>query len=757
MRLEPNTSLTGIILKESVEYTLDSYEKHFVPEPGYNDPCCSNEQNCISEYFQSSKDEPIIIQELTSSSTFVQPTSWLSEYIGSAEDEPITIHELTSPSMSVQPGQHINSSSTDGILFSEDQNSTSLVKPTNEYSSDDELIADPHYIPENNSVLMTNNNSTSKSTLERKKSRQQLKKTPDTRKARELRKKNRNSGKSYVTKNGKIIPERPFQPLPLCRAKCKTKITESQLKAIFSEYWSLGSYDKRAAYIASLFTIHDKKSQRPRTDDPDKEKFRLKTYKYFLRIDGSHISVCRKCFLVTFNETDNFIKVIALKKRASPAETKTDSAQGTNIPPNKWSEEKLEEVSKHILSFPSYESHYSRAQTNKKFLPSHLTLEAMYSLYKESYQNPVSYPYYRSEFHKLNLSFKKPQTDTCHKCDKFVMLLKCSDGTEKESAEIEKENHMISAEQAYQNKKQDKLLAQKTKEMKCFTFDLQQCLPTPLLKSSVAFYKRQLWTFNLTVMDENGKSKHFMWHECIAKRGANEVGSCLYKVFLELPPEVTHVVLYSDTCGGQNKNSHISSMIMSILQSSDVNVQVVDHKFMVPGHTHMEVDVAHSMIEKKKKRSHIEIFLPHDWYQLVRSTSSKFEVVEMARKDFFDFASLLKGPLVSRKKDDQGEPFRWHDVQWLHYRKENNGKIFFKKSLNTEEPFKEISFIRRNGLGNLVPPLKYKADVPINKEKKKDLLDLLPLIPTTFHGFYENLPSSETALLDYPGIDEDIN
>ncbi|XP_050512967.1 uncharacterized protein LOC126888649 [Diabrotica virgifera virgifera] len=604
MRLETNSSFTGMLLNESVEYTLDSYETPFVPELGYNDPCCSNntEQNFVSEYLQSAQDEPIIIQELTSSSTVVQPTSWLSEYVESAEDEPKTIQELTSPSMSFQPEQHKNSNSTDGILFSEDQNSNLLVKPTNEDGSDDELIEDPHYIPESNTVLMTNENTTRKRRLERKRSRQQLEKLPDTRKARELRKKNRNSGKSYVTKKGKIIPERPFQTLPLCRAKCKTKITESQLKEIFSEYWSLGSYDKRAAYIASLFTIHDKKSHRPRTDDPDKEKYRLKTNKYFLRINGSHISVCRKCFLVTFNETDKFLKVIALKKRASPGETKTDSFQGKNIPLNKWSEKKLEEASKHILSFPSYESHYSRGQTNKKFLPSHLTLEAMCSLYKESHQNPVSYPYYRTEFHKLNLSFKKPQTDTCHKCDKFVMVLKCTDGADKESAAIEKENHIISAEQAYQAKKQDKLLAQKTKEMKCFTFDLQQCLPTPFLKSSVAFYKRQLWTFNLTVMDENGKSKHFMWHECTAKRGANEVGSCLYKVCLELPPEVTHVVLYSDTCGGQNKNSHISSMIMSILQRSDVNVQVVDHKFMVPGHTHMEVDVAHSMIEKKKEK-----------------------------------------------------------------------------------------------------------------------------------------------------------
>ena len=83
----------------------------------------------------------------------------------------------------------------------------------------------------------------------------------------------------------------------------------------------------------------------------------------------------------------------------------------------KWGVEKLLGVKNHILSFPSYESHYTRKVNDKKYLPSHLTIHKVYDLYKEITVNLVSCKYYSAEFHKLKLTFKKPKIDTCHKCD----------------------------------------------------------------------------------------------------------------------------------------------------------------------------------------------------------------------------------------------------------------------------------------------------------------------------------------------------
>lgn len=207
----------------------------------------------------------------------------------------------------------------------------------------------------------------------------------------------------------------------------------------------------------------------------------------------------------------------------------------------------------HILSFPSYESHYTRRTNSTKYFPPHLNLQIMYNLYAEKVENPASRKIYEREFHALKLAFKKPQVDTCHKCDILNMKLKIAPTEETSIIENEIKNHQESADLAYKTKANDKEACKVDNRKKCFSFDLQQCLPTPSLVSSVAFYKRQLWTYNLTIYDnETGQSYNHMWHEATAGRGANEIASCLFHHLGKLPSTIEEVIFYSDTCGGQN-------------------------------------------------------------------------------------------------------------------------------------------------------------------------------------------------------------
>ena len=137
---------------------------------------------------------------------------------------------------------------------------------------------------------------------------------------------------------------------------------------------------------------------------------------------------------------------------------------------------------------------------------------------------------------------------------------------QKKILQEELNNHLVSADLAYESKRVDKIMAINDPTIKCYTFNLQQCLPTPDLHTSVAFYKRLYWTFNLTIIDLSSKTTTcYLWHESIAKRRVNEIASCVFKEFINLSDTIETVILYSDTCASQNKNSHVFVMFTYLL------------------------------------------------------------------------------------------------------------------------------------------------------------------------------------------------
>ena len=84
------------------------------------------------------------------------------------------------------------------------------------------------------------------------------------------------------------------------------------------------------------------------------------------------------------------------------------------------------------------------------------------------------------------------------------------------------------------------------------------------------------------------------------------------------------MTFYSDSSGGQNKNSRATATFLTVMASG--KIKQIDHKIMVVGHTHMEVDTDHSLLERKKKQRSVPIYLSHNWYQLIRLILSKFKV-----------------------------------------------------------------------------------------------------------------------------------
>ncbi|KAL4705692.1 hypothetical protein ACJJTC_018765 [Scirpophaga incertulas] len=170
----------------------------------------------------------------------------------------------------------------------------------------------------------------------------------------------------------------------------------------------------------------------------------------------------------------------------------------------------MEEVRRHIESFPCMESHYTRRDTNKKYLAADLNIRKMYTLYKQLCQKEnieaVNELTYRRVFAtEYNLSFFVPKKDQCTICTNY------------ESADKEKKalfqkvytEHIQRKNKCNAEKEKDKERANNDCNFISVSFDLQailpiikKCIKSPSLPISEAKKKNLLYFIQKNIISE---------------------------------------------------------------------------------------------------------------------------------------------------------------------------------------------------------------------------------------------------------------
>lgn len=219
----------------------------------------------------------------------------------------------------------------------------------------------------------------------------------------------------------------------------------------------------------------------------------------------------------------------------------------------------------------------------------------------------------------------------------------------------------------------------------------------------------------------------------------------IYSFLLEQTNDGETVLLYSDGCTYQNRNSTLSTALSNL--ATEKNVRIV-HKYLEPGHTQMEVDSVHSTIEQNVKNRKIN--LPADYVALIEGAKVRKPLyqVRYLNFDFFkNFQAISTMNSIRPPKNGTSWPIVT-DIRALKY--EPNGEIFYSLQHGTEfQPLNppntgnrscrkkaiERNFTEFNSLPNL-----YKAAVPIDKTKYIHLQHLKESLPKDFHSFYDNLP-----------------
>ena len=569
----------------------------------------------------------------------------------------------------------------------------------------------------------------------------------------EIREK-RLKGLSYSTKAGNLQQARNALKEQCNTSKCSNlnlecqELNEAKRFEILTAFRNLKNLASQRTWISNHITIEIPKVSK----DGSRKK---RNINYFLPIMANEeisvkLKVCRTMFLNTLNIPERQVRTV-LEKIDENGVLEEEKRGGRRKHYIARDEKLKKNVVAHINRFPRIESHYCRATTSKEYLSSELSISTMYDMYAENEKNNLedvaTYEYYRKTFSTMKLGFHRPKKDLCGICENYIHGTEEQKKVLKANYDIHR-NELKAVRKIKDNLKEKSL--ERTSNFFVASFDLQQVIYLPQSKRNEVFYKRRFATYNFTVYNSTNKEGHcYYWNESIAKKGANEIASCLYS-FLMKHDKYDRVFLFCDGCAGQNKNSILPAMLMEFLNNSQ-NIQEITMHFFETNHGQSEGDSMHSAIQRAISKRN-EILVPSQVALLLHMArkSKPYFVTELNTKDVknWKLLSSAKGILKVRKSVE-GEAIDWTKVMQLKCKKDAPNSIFFKMSHLTATFFtldlSSDSIRNSNADAKLENAYCSTEELKISKAKYLDLISLCeganPLIEKReVVLFYKSLP-----------------
>jgi hypothetical protein len=409
--------------------------------------------------------------------------------------------------------------------------------------------------------------------------------------------------------------------------KCKLVSDEMRSKHML-QFWALPSWLTKKIYIRGLVTA--KKPTKKITGC--KTKKRELTRDCYMSIEsGQRVRVCRSLFLATFDIGRDQFGRWTSEQQTNNRKRKVGqpSKEGADM-----NEQRRHFAETWIDSIPKVPSHYCRASTSKLYVESNFESQSgMHRVYtnycNEHHQIPLSRPIFLQILESKNVAIHHPRKDQCDVCTGY------QNGSVEQDAY---ECHLLMKDEARLAKNEAKESANDTKIV--VTMDLQSILLCPKLQVSMAYYKRKLQVHNFTIYRLNDNHVQlYVWNETDGGVGANEFSSCVANYICKLSDTVKHIVLISDGCCGQNRNATLSSCLRDLSISRNI---VIEQLYLEKGHTMMEADAVHSVLERKF-RSHA-IYAPSNYIYLMRQArlNQPYEVQQLNYSFFKNYEIISK-------------------------------------------------------------------------------------------------------------------
>ena len=412
------------------------------------------------------------------------------------------------------------------------------------------------------------------------------------------------------------------------------------------------------------------------------------------------------------------------------------------------SDELNDKVDQHIRTFSYRVSHYGETGKKRRYLSSELSITKMYTLFLElcypekyiQYKSGVEpskidcevkfrfyYDYYKANF---NYGFGRPRSDVCCECTQLDAKIKVEKTPAvKRALETQKRLHKTKASVFYAKMKECRAVARSQQDTDYICFDFKQNIPFPHLPTGDVFYSRQLWLFVFGINSAKvGKGKMYTWPETQAKRGANEVISCLDHFIKEYVPE-TVKKLFTDGCRGQNHNH---TMLQSLVLNG--RFDSIIHELPIRGHSYLPCDREFALIEKdQRKRETVELHT--GWEGMI---ADRFQVISRSGKDMRDFKGHMQ-QFFKKNTVKDGEKFAITKYKSVTFSREHKHDVVVSQNMAGTVTSK-FRLLKPKVMHTSYPdqPL-YNQQLPVKEAKLADVSKLAEYLSQEAQDFISDL------------------
>ena len=580
----------------------------------------------------------------------------------------------------------------------------------------------------------------------REKTKKPRKKDEDRQKASETRRNNKMN-----------VDDEPIKNCECKRLKCDIKISNEEKVKIRRHYWNIDDMEQKNIFLSKLLVQKPKASSSNLQNSKKTRKF---TIEYYLPVNGDTdetLRVCESTFKLTLGITAKKVQTVLKKKRDGT----TFRHAGIGKKRTKWLQQHrnhVDLVMDHLRKYPIVPSHYRRKYSTKQYFEQNLTVKKMFEHFaSENNGVGIELTKFKRILKNFDIKFHKPKNDQCSMCTKYKNSSKEADITG------EFMEHITRKDTARAQKNADKQRSKDDPKFLAIIGDLEAVRNIPKAESGDFYYISKISCYNFSIYNlSDSTGTCYMWDQSKGKRGSNEIGSALKHYIANIPEVVEDLVIYMDTCWGQNKNQMVASMLLKEVNCSKT-LKKITLKFFESGHNQSEVDSIHSCMERALKRQ--ELFTPDAVKIKVEATTS-YKLIDLGSdtSPIYDLHKLNENIIHNRnnyiQSNREGTKTRvavasWADAVILQVEKGNQiiklGNDFdIENAVCVDTSEAPVTNRTRTSKKPKVKPTDitkvkyqrlYENDVPVPQNIVDGIMALVRKgqIPSRYHSYYYGL------------------